>query len=119
VGEAAAHAAWLLVQRAPPDFQEKCMPLLEGADARDNANRRGLAYPMDRVLMHQGQPQIYGTQYLHRDGTVTLRQLQDPGGLDEGRAALGLEPEAQTGARLPAATRAAASDREKPPSRDG
>jgi hypothetical protein len=26
VGEAAAHAAWLLAQHAPPDFQEQCLP---------------------------------------------------------------------------------------------
>jgi hypothetical protein len=27
---------------------------------------------MDRVLMHRGQPQIHGTQYLFKDGVLTL-----------------------------------------------
>jgi len=62
VGEAAAHAAWLLAQHAPADFQEQCLPTLEDAVGRADASRRDLAYLMDRVLMHRGQPQIYGTQ---------------------------------------------------------
>jgi len=103
VGESAAHAAWLLAQHAPPGFQEECLPLLEDAVARGDASPRDLAYLMDRVLMHQGQPQIYGTQYLDRDGILTLWTVQDPAGLDELRASLGLEPEAQNRARLLAA----------------
>ncbi len=67
VGEAAAHAAWLLAQHAPPDFQEECPPLLEDAVARGDASPRDVAYLMDRVLMHRGQPQIYGTQYMVRE----------------------------------------------------
>jgi Family of unknown function (DUF6624) len=56
VGEAGAHAAWLLAQHAPPD----------------------LAYLMDRVLMHRGEPQIYGTQYQVRDGVLELWPVRDP-----------------------------------------
>jgi hypothetical protein len=100
VGEAGAHAAWLLAQHAPPDFQEQCLPLIEDAVARGDASRRDLAYLTDRVLMDRGQPQIYGTQYLVKDGTLTLWTVQEPGGLDERRGALGLEPEAQNRARL-------------------
>jgi hypothetical protein len=105
VGERAAHAAWLLAQHAPPDFQEECLPLLEDAVARGDASPRDLAYLIDRVLMHRGQPQIYGTQYLLKDGALTLWTVQQPGGLDERRAALGLEPEAQNRVCLLAAER--------------
>jgi hypothetical protein len=100
VGEEAAHAAWLLAQHAPPDFQEQCLPLLEDAVARGDASPRDLAYLRDRVLLHRGEPQLYGTQYIERDGVLTLWTVQDPGGLDGRRAALGLEPEAQNRARL-------------------
>jgi hypothetical protein len=119
VGVEAAHAAWLLAQHAPPDLQEECLPLLEDAVRRDDASRRDLAYLMDRVLMHRGQPQVYGTQYLEHDGILTLWTVQEPGGLDRRRAALGLEPEAQNRARLLAAGRPAASDRDEPPTEDG
>jgi uncharacterized protein DUF6624 len=96
----AATAAWLLVQHAPPEFQEQCLPLLEEAAARGNASPRDAAYLRDRVLLHRGEPQLYGTQYIVRDGVLTLWPVQDPEGLDERRAALGLEPEAQSRARL-------------------
>jgi hypothetical protein len=34
VGEAGAHAAWLLAQHAPPELQEECLLLLQDAVAR-------------------------------------------------------------------------------------
>jgi hypothetical protein len=118
VGEAAAHAAWLLAQHAPPDFQEQCLPQLEDAAGRGDASRRDLAYLMDRVLMHRGQPQIYGTQYVQKDGILTLWTVQEPGCLDQRRAALGLEPEAQNRARLLAAW-SGAGHQDEPPAEDG
>jgi hypothetical protein len=103
VGEAGAHAAWLLAQHAPPEVQEECLPLLQDAVARGDASAIDLAYLMDRVLMHRGEPQVYGTQYQITDGLPELWTVRDPAGLDERRAALGLEPEAENRARLLAA----------------
>ena len=51
---------------------------LEDAVAHGDASPRDLAYLMDRVLTHRGQPQIYGTQYLVRDGVLTLWTVQEP-----------------------------------------
>jgi hypothetical protein len=119
VGEEAAHAAWLLAQHAPPDDQERYLPLLEDAVARGDASPRELAYLRDRVLMHRGDPQIHGTQYLVRDGVVTLWTVRDPGGLDERRAAIGLEPEAENRARLQAAEGVAEQHRDDEPAGNG
>jgi hypothetical protein len=102
-GDDGAHAAWLLAQHAPPELQEECLPLLEDAVTRGDASPADLAYLRDRVLVHRGEPQIYGTQYLERDGVLELRTVRDPAGLDERRAALGLAPEAENRARLLAA----------------
>ena len=104
-GEAGAHAAWLLAQHAPADVQEKCLPLLQNAVARGDASPVDLAYLLDRVLMHRGEPQVYGTQYQIRGGVPELWPVRDPSGLDERRARLGLEPEAVNRARLLAAER--------------
>ena len=71
--------------------------------ARGDASPVGLAYLMDRVLMHRGEPQICGTQYQVRDGVLALWTVRDPSGLDQRRAALGLEPQAANRARLLAA----------------
>jgi hypothetical protein len=110
VGEEAAHAAWLLAQHAPQQFQEQCLPLLEDAVAQGDASPADLAYLRDRVLMQRGEPQICGTQYVIRDGVLTLWTVQDPAGLDERRAALGLEPEAVNRAHLLAAEGLAGPD---------
>jgi hypothetical protein len=98
-----AHAAWLLVQHAPDEFQEECLPLLEDAVGRDDAAPRDLAYLTDRVLMQRGEPQIYGTQYRVIRGSLTLWTVREPESLDQRRATLGLPPEAENRARLLAA----------------
>lgn len=100
VGVDGAHAAWLLIQHAPAEFQEECLPLLEEAVCRDDAAPRDLAYLTDRVLMHRGEPQVYGTQYQVQAGMLTLWTVREPEGLDQRRAALGLPPEAESRARL-------------------
>ena len=95
VGVDGAHAAWLLVQHAPDKFQEECLPLLENAVAEGDASRRDLAYLLDRVLMQRGEPQIYGTQYRTQNGVTKMWPVQDPEGLDNRRAALGLGPQSE------------------------
>lgn len=70
--------------------------LLERA-GRGDASPRDLAYLKDRVLMCRGEPQIYGTQYMVKDGVPELWTVRDPQGLDERRAALGLDPSMRTG----------------------
>jgi hypothetical protein len=70
---------------------------------RGGASPADLAYLTDRVLMHRGEPQIHGTQYQVRDGVLELWTVRDPAGLDERRAALGLETVAENRARLLAA----------------
>ena len=119
VGRAGAHAAWLLAQHAPPDVQEECLPLLRDAAARGDAGPVELAYLEDRVLMHRGEPQVYGTQYRERDGVLTLWTVRDPAGLDARRAALGLEPEAESRARLLAARGRADADEGEEPAEGG
>jgi len=114
-GDDGAHAAWLLAQHAPPHVQEECLPLLEDAVTRGDASPADLAYLRDRVLMHRGEPQLYGTQYLERDGVLELWTVRDPAGLDERRAALGLSPEAENRARLLAAREPAGEQGDKAP----
>jgi hypothetical protein len=116
VGEAGAHAAWLLAQHAPRDLQEQCLPLLQDAVTRGDASPADLAYLMDRVLMHRGEPQVYGTQYRRAgDGVLRLWTVRDPSGLDQRRAALGLQPEAENRARLLAAEGPGSPDQDDEP----
>ena len=69
--------------------------------------------------MERGEPQIYGTQYQFRDGVLELWPVRDPSGLDQRRAALGLEPEAANRARLLAAEGLSGGQRDDEPAGDG
>ena len=93
--------------------------MLQDAVARGDASPADLAYLTDRVLMHRGEPQIYGTQYQVRSGVLELWTVRDPSGLDERRAALGLEPEAANRARLLAAESLAGERQDDESERDG
>lgn len=97
VGEDGASAAWLLVQHADdtPDFQKQCLELLGAAVASGEASAQNLAYLTDRVRVHEGLPQVYGTQGEWVDGKLALGNIEDADGVDERRAAIGLEPVAE------------------------
>jgi hypothetical protein len=100
VGPDGAHAAWLLAQHADPAFQEVCLPLLERAVEEGEATASELAYLTDRVLVHRGEPQLYGTQFRIRDGSAEPLPIADEETLDRRRADAGLEPFATHRARM-------------------
>ncbi|MGW7529729.1 DUF6624 domain-containing protein [Streptomyces sp. NPDC054783] len=104
VGEQGAEDAWLLAQHADQDvsFQKEALKLLRDAVSAEDAPPRHLAYLTDRVLVADGQPQMYGTQYTHEDDGTNLRPqpIADPERLDERRAAMGLEPHAEYDKRM-------------------
>ncbi|MFD9285232.1 DUF6624 domain-containing protein [Streptomyces mirabilis] len=64
VGRQAAGAAWLLAQHADrrPDFQRECLELLAAAVTAGDADPQHGALLEDRVLVAQGQRQVFGTQ---------------------------------------------------------
>jgi hypothetical protein len=97
VGADGAHAAWLLAQHADADpaFQRQCLGLLTAAVEAGEARMRELAYLTDRVLLAEGQAQVYGTQVTRRGDAWSPRNLGDPDGVDARRAAADLEPLAE------------------------
>jgi len=94
VGTDGAHAAWLLIQHADADraFQRHCLDLMTAPVEAGEAARCDLAYLTDRVLLAEGGQQEYGTQLIRRGGKWVPRNLRDPEGVDERRAAVGLAP---------------------------
>jgi hypothetical protein len=97
VGADGAEAAWLLAQHADADpvFQRHCLGLLAAAVEAGEATRRNLAYLTDRVLLAEGQAQVYGTQMTRRGDAWVPRNLGDPDDVDARRAAADLEPLAE------------------------
>jgi hypothetical protein len=95
VGKDGAHAAWLLAQHADPESQRAFLDLLRAAVAAGEASPRDLAYLEDRVRMHDGQAQLYGTQFRHDAQGLRVWTVEDPEHLDERRASVGLPPFAE------------------------
>lgn len=94
VGEDGSTAAWAIVQHADlnPPFQERGLELLQEAVENGDASAGDLAYLTDRVLVSQGEPQIYGTQWqIGVDGEWEPRTpIEDETSVDERRAEAGL-----------------------------
>lgn len=97
VGEQAAEAAWLLAQHADADteFQQHALGLLRDAVALGEAEPWHLAYLTDRCLVHQGEPQLYGTQYVKDEQGLHPSPIAVPDRLDARRAEVGLGPHAE------------------------
>lgn len=93
VGEDGGEAAWIIVQHAvlEPDFQKRCVSLLESAVAAGEAPLWQLAYLKDRVLKASGEPQIYGTQYeSDENGKSVPYKIRDEANVDARRREAGL-----------------------------
>jgi uncharacterized protein DUF6624 len=97
VGPDGAHNAWLLAQHAPDlDFQVRCRDLVATAVDTGEATPAQLAYLDDRVRMRQGLGQRYGTQIqLDADGRPVPFEIDEAGGVDDRRRAVGLGPLAE------------------------
>ena len=96
VGIDGGDAAWLLVQHADADsqFQRKCLELMTELP-KEEISQPNLAYLTDRVLLAEGKSQIYGTQFVRREGKWIPLRLEDAENVDARRAEVGLPPLAE------------------------
>ncbi|HSU14104.1 DUF6624 domain-containing protein [Longimicrobium sp.] len=91
--DTAAHVAWLILQHSPfYEWQGEMLPTLEELAARGELPPPDLALFTDRVLVHRGQPQRYGTQFNVTGGRLVPAPIADLPRLDARRAAVGLPP---------------------------
>ena len=103
VGEDGCRAAGFIVQHAilDPDLQRRSVALLTEAVEKHEAEPFMLAFLTDRVLMQDGKPQIYGTQYVGAAiAGVEPWPIANPETVDERRRAASLPPLAENTARL-------------------
>lgn len=95
-GKDGAEAAWFIVQHAigEPELQRQALRMLRACEANSRVPLWHAAYLEDRIAMHEGRPQLYGTQWLDdsRDGRIRPWNLAEPNRVDELRAAVGLGP---------------------------
>lgn len=93
VGPEAAHAAFLILQHSPEhDFQREMLPALEEQAQQGAMPPSQVAMLVDRVLVHDGKPQRYGTQFSVEEGRLVLEPVEDEEGLEARRREMQLPP---------------------------
>ena len=95
VGADGAEAAWLVAQHAIglPSFQRNCLNALEQAAAANAVPAWQPAMLLDRTRIFEGLPQVYGTSFdWDEHGNLSPLPIEDPDGVDERRASVGLPP---------------------------
>ena len=103
VGEEAAEAAWLILQHAidNPELQRRGLTLMKEAVAINEASAVHAAMLHDRICVHEGLPQRYGTQFdWDEEGKLSPYTIDDPDDVDQRRSEVGLPPLSQQIARL-------------------
>lgn len=94
VGPKGASAGFLILQHASYEHQKKYLPIVRATVEDGELNASMLALLEDRILVHEGKPQLYGTQlYRNPDtGELELNEIHDEENVDERRAKMGLGP---------------------------
>jgi hypothetical protein len=95
-GASAQQAAWLILQHSPDTaWQAAMLPDLERLASGGEIPRDDVALLTDRILVHRGQPQRYGSQFDLVDGRLVPSPVEDLAGLDARRASVGMPPMAE------------------------
>ena len=94
VGHDGAEAAFILVQHAELTFQKEMLPLVEKAYRSGGLSGQSFALLLDRVLVGEGKPQVYGTQAKRFEKwngqEPALEPIEDEANVDKRRAEVGL-----------------------------
>jgi hypothetical protein len=96
VGEDGTEAAFMLIQHADLGFQKQVLPLARKAYQAHKLSGQTYALLLDRVLVGEGKPQVYGTQAkpidLWKGHEPVLQPIEDERNVDKRRAEVGLAP---------------------------
>jgi hypothetical protein len=99
VGVDGTEAAFMLVQHAEHQFQKEMLPLVETAYRQKKLHGQDYALLLDRVLVAEGKPQVYGTQAKTFDKwnghEPTFEPIEDEANVDKRRVEVGLFPMAE------------------------
>lgn len=91
VGDDAARSAFLILQHGPDyEFKRAMLPVLEQAGVRGELPLQDVALLTDRILMHDGLPQRYGSQLSVEDGRLVVHPIEDERQVNARRFAMGL-----------------------------
>ena len=94
VGDTGNSALFLVIQHSDDPTQRHYLPMMRKAVKENAAAPQDLAKLEDRVAIHQGDKQLYGTQMGFDEKTESyyLLPLADPENVDKRREKMGLGP---------------------------
>jgi hypothetical protein len=94
VGKQGVHLAWVLLQHADqdPKLQSELLPVLQQRFSEGELPANDLARFTDRILVANGKPQRYGTQFDWFAGDFKLPEASRLAAIDIERKQLGLMP---------------------------
>lgn len=102
LGYSADLTLWLCIQHADqrPEVAVRYLPMLKAAVDERRTDPMHYAYLVDRIRMHEGREQVYGTQTYRAktdDGSTFffVIPIEDVDHVDKRRAAMGMEPLAE------------------------
>ncbi len=88
-------AVWTVVQHADIEVQTRLLPMLREAVTAGDIAPSLVAMLEDRINIHSGRPQRYGSQILGEQGAYYVAPLEDAARVDEWRREVGMEPMAE------------------------
>ena len=94
VGDSHASTAFLVIQHADLEIQEKYLPIITKAADDGEVSWSSVALLLDRVNIRNGRPQVYGSQVsTHPEtGEYFFSEIAEPYKVDSIRATVGLGP---------------------------
>jgi hypothetical protein len=90
VGRDGSEAAFVLVQHSDYMLQKDVLPLVKNAFLTGTLRGQDFALLQDRVLVKEGKPQIYGTQFKITGNDLVPDPIEDELNVDRRRADVGL-----------------------------
>jgi hypothetical protein len=92
-GYAGSEAALLILSHSPDhDYQRKMLPELSQMAEEGRIMGEKLALIIDKLLISEGKPQRFGTQFSFRDGKLEMDPVEDLEHLEELRSKYALMP---------------------------
>ena len=94
IGSQANTTLFMVIQHSDQLTQEKYLPLMREAVKNGKAKAKSLALLEDRIALHQGKMQSYGSQifWSKANNRYFILPLADPDNVDKRRAEVGLQP---------------------------
>ena len=84
--------AWMIIHQCDLVFMKNTMPYLETAVSSKDLHPMFLADVIDKIEIAEGRHQIYGTQFVEKEGKKIYYPVIDPPYIESRRRSMGLAP---------------------------